>query len=400
MPIPKPGQTEDRATYIERCMGDATMNREYPDNAQRMAICSTQWRNKDTQASVVWVAGLSLADEKKWYLVIPKGSFKHPMHGDLNFDDQFIAELKQNYDTKVLGETRPFVDVNHDQGEAMGWINELNIREDGLYALIEWTEKGAGLIKAGSFKFFSPWIGPYTNPQTGETFKRVLRGGALTNVPFLKMLPPMELKEAGVTCDIKLSELEDKMDILEALKKALGLTEDVKEEDVLKKITELQASEKELTEKMATLDDEHKKAITELTAKVEELSKKEVKEDKGGGSEELKEINTKLTEALDSNKGLAVELHLIRKEKYISLALSEGRLKPSDKEDWEKLFDENEDFTVKALKKLPVVISLKEQGHSRTSTKAITLTDDDKEMAKMLDMTLEDYEKYLNAKLT
>lgn len=39
MPIPKPRKYERRDPFIERCMGNATMNEDYPDNAQRYAIC-------------------------------------------------------------------------------------------------------------------------------------------------------------------------------------------------------------------------------------------------------------------------------------------------------------------------------------------------------------------------
>lgn len=43
MPIPKPTPSENHAQFINRCMSDSTMEREYPDNGQRMAICETQW---------------------------------------------------------------------------------------------------------------------------------------------------------------------------------------------------------------------------------------------------------------------------------------------------------------------------------------------------------------------
>ena len=47
MPIPKPKKDEKKDDFISRCMGDDVMNTEYPDQDQRMAVCSTQWRNKD-----------------------------------------------------------------------------------------------------------------------------------------------------------------------------------------------------------------------------------------------------------------------------------------------------------------------------------------------------------------
>ena len=47
MPLPKPKEDEKRADYIERCMDDETMKKEYPEDSQRAAVCYTQWREKD-----------------------------------------------------------------------------------------------------------------------------------------------------------------------------------------------------------------------------------------------------------------------------------------------------------------------------------------------------------------
>ena len=43
MPIPNPKGDETRKQYVDRCMGDATMVGEYPDNKQRYAVCNVQW---------------------------------------------------------------------------------------------------------------------------------------------------------------------------------------------------------------------------------------------------------------------------------------------------------------------------------------------------------------------
>jgi hypothetical protein len=40
MPIPKRKENEDRSDFLSRCMSDPKMNEEYPDNAQRYAVCN------------------------------------------------------------------------------------------------------------------------------------------------------------------------------------------------------------------------------------------------------------------------------------------------------------------------------------------------------------------------
>ena len=39
MPIPKRKEGEDRSDFLSRCMSDPTMNKEYPENSQRYALC-------------------------------------------------------------------------------------------------------------------------------------------------------------------------------------------------------------------------------------------------------------------------------------------------------------------------------------------------------------------------
>jgi len=47
MPIPKPRNDETEEEWIERCMGNNTMQEEYPENDQRLAVCYTQWRERE-----------------------------------------------------------------------------------------------------------------------------------------------------------------------------------------------------------------------------------------------------------------------------------------------------------------------------------------------------------------
>lgn len=46
MPIPKPKKGESKKKFMDRCMADPTMNKEFPTN-QRYAVCLQQWDDKD-----------------------------------------------------------------------------------------------------------------------------------------------------------------------------------------------------------------------------------------------------------------------------------------------------------------------------------------------------------------
>ena len=47
MPLPEPGETEERQPFLNRCMADDTMRNEYPDTGQRFAVCRSQWEGRD-----------------------------------------------------------------------------------------------------------------------------------------------------------------------------------------------------------------------------------------------------------------------------------------------------------------------------------------------------------------
>ena len=45
MPIPRPKAGEKMTEFLGRCMTDETMETEYPNENQRIAICAKQWRD-------------------------------------------------------------------------------------------------------------------------------------------------------------------------------------------------------------------------------------------------------------------------------------------------------------------------------------------------------------------
>lgn len=44
IPSPKGGENED--DFIGRCMGNPTMNTEFPEQDQRYAVCKSKWEDK------------------------------------------------------------------------------------------------------------------------------------------------------------------------------------------------------------------------------------------------------------------------------------------------------------------------------------------------------------------
>ena len=152
----------------------------------------------------------------------------HPTFGEIIITEDTLLSFKKNFDDKVLGiDIR--IDYEHDKRKAAGWIKEvfLSLDKDILFGVVNWTPKGALALSDKEFRYFSPEYSlNFTHPHTGEEFGATLKGGALTNNPFLRMEAIVALnenktgKEIENMDTIKLSEHKGIVSELE--KKILG----------------------------------------------------------------------------------------------------------------------------------------------------------------------------------
>lgn len=46
MPLPTPNTGEEKDDFIERCMSDEVMRREFPATDKRVAVCNDTWRDE------------------------------------------------------------------------------------------------------------------------------------------------------------------------------------------------------------------------------------------------------------------------------------------------------------------------------------------------------------------
>jgi hypothetical protein len=70
MPIPSPKKSEKQSDFVSRCMGDETMNKEFPDQKQRAAVCYSQFK----KASASIEAAESLEEYKQDFFNMSVGS--------------------------------------------------------------------------------------------------------------------------------------------------------------------------------------------------------------------------------------------------------------------------------------------------------------------------------------
>ena len=67
MPLPKRGEKEPRKDFISRCMGDQVMNKKYPGQSQRAAVCISKAAEGLSLIEAVDFQYSSQADEKAGY---------------------------------------------------------------------------------------------------------------------------------------------------------------------------------------------------------------------------------------------------------------------------------------------------------------------------------------------
>jgi len=224
--------------------------------------------------------------------ILKPGTWDHPEYGLIKITQKDIEKFVENFNKSIRRDLP--IDVEHKTTEgAVGWFKQLiNKGKDGLWATVEWTKQGRQLLKDKVFKYFSPeFYSTYKDPETGESFKNVLVGGALTNRPYFKGLKAIVLSELTAV-HMKLEDILSKevSELTDEEKEEIRTNEDkltdeqkqkfadvlkANEEETEEKETE-EATEEE-TEKQATEEETEEEEETDASEKVVQLSENTLK---------------------------------------------------------------------------------------------------------------------------
>lgn len=133
------------------------------------------------------------ATAPEWVHLLPLGSFKgRDGRGPWVVTDAMAAGRVIAATIAYLGTVKPVIDYDHQTdiavpkggtAPAAGWINEFQVRPDGIWAHVEWTARAAAQIAGREFRYLSP-VFTY-HPITGAV-GRIQRAG-LTNTPALNL---------------------------------------------------------------------------------------------------------------------------------------------------------------------------------------------------------------------
>ncbi|MCK3654907.1 hypothetical protein A4G19_03725 [Pasteurellaceae bacterium Macca] len=268
-----------------------------------------------------------------------------------------------------------FIAQNGQGNPAAGWITRAEYRSgEGLFAEVEWTEKAREHIKAKEYRYISPYFLPADD---GQVLKLI--NAALTNRPALH-----QLAEAVATS----AHTQQDFPMLEILKKLFGLPNGT-EADITDKLTALSAAKGEngvaLSEVYAELD-KAQKAVEE--AKAVALSAQDNPDPtKFVALSEMKQVQDQLT-------ALQAQVQGDKVEQMVAVALSEGKLLPSQKEWAVKLGKQNlvalSDYLSVAVAN-PALNGTQSGGKDPNTDKGVALSAEQVVAAKALGMTEVEY---------
>lgn len=138
--------------------------------------------------------------------------------GDMKSMEEIVARTKAH-----LGNSQMMIDYDHQSvfgaikgvggnAKAAGWVKELMVMHDGIWARVEWTAAAKKMIDEKEYRYISPYF------KAGGGKVLFLQNGALLNTPALDL--------AAVAARLNsTNESED----MEMIAKALGLSDGVSE---------------------------------------------------------------------------------------------------------------------------------------------------------------------------
>lgn len=139
---------------------------------------------------------LEMAELPGWLRLLPLGQV-NLVDGRPPFevDPESLAKVVQAFSARG---TDLVIDYEHQslkggQAPAAGWIKDLEVREDGLWAKVEWTNQAEEYITQREYRYFSPVL--RLDPESRRP--RELMNVALTNTPAIRGLTPLVAKWGG-----------------------------------------------------------------------------------------------------------------------------------------------------------------------------------------------------------
>ena len=209
---------------------------------------------------------------------------------------------------------------------ASGWIKSLEDRgEDGLWASVEWTERGKQFIESKEYRYLSPVLFARKRNDEGMILPERLHSAALTNDPAIDGMVPL------INNGLNPNQEEIAMkEILLQMKKMLGLKEEASDQQVIEALTLLKnkADKPEITNVLT-------QEVIDALGIQDVLEVLELKA--GATVSEVKATVLALKQGADAVQNLKIEnlekkLASMKAESLVNSAMAEGKITAAQKE--------------------------------------------------------------------
>jgi hypothetical protein len=154
------------------------------------------------------ITAVSLAEVKteeggkphSWHPLVPVGKYHHPQFGQLEFTAGDVQEFADHFTAGVRGSDIPVDEIGAHEatpgGAAYGWLEQVQVRPDGLYGKIGWNKMGQSALEDDEYRYISPTLHTKTLPftaQDGRKVGNVVKSICLTNRPVFKGQPSLQV---------------------------------------------------------------------------------------------------------------------------------------------------------------------------------------------------------------
>lgn len=265
---------------------------------------------------------IDIKEVPKEIKVLPLGLVKS-QKGDFTVDKESFDSIERQFKGRRLDIV---IDYEHQtlhdvQAPAAGWIKELSLKQDGIYATVEWTNKAKDYLSNKEYRYLSPVV----MVRKGDKKAVLLHSVALTNTPAIDGMKAIINSMKDIK-DIKNIKGAGSMDELKQVAQALGLDDTASIDDIIKAIEELKASNEDLGVTANKLQ----------LAKIQEQGNELVKMALKTGQIDETQREWALNRCMDDIEGFKVFVQSGYKKECNSVvekALNEGKITPAQKED-------------------------------------------------------------------
>lgn len=320
--------------------------------------------NAFVDGGIKLAVGAAVADDTAYQMVLPMGLTHSNYYGELIFTPAYMQRLIANQG--ALKNTKPFLDKDHTRGEAYGWVEDMKADDDGLKIKWKFTELGVEAISKEIYKYYSVHLGSLKDRDTGDIVYPVFMGCALTNNPVMKQMPAAHLSEPGpAQRDREIQSMEvGTMRTFEEVMAALLLLDG----NELAKATDAQ--------------------------RMQVASKLNIRLAEPGVDETAKVLEQRVKTLSEENAELRKKQRAEEIKTTLDESTSKGKIKPVERQEYEKNLNEDFDLWSKVLAKLPEnsAVNLSELGTGDVVEGELSL--EEKAMLDGLGIVESDYKKY------